>query len=209
MDTSGAFSLFVRDFQSLEPRRVPGTEGAHTMFWSPDGRALYFTAKGRLWRADPEGDAHALLAESPPFLLTGAWLGPERLFLNGVWASYTVGASGGDLKEVGSSCWWPQLLADGKHLLCLMPEKPDVSTSRRRVRIVRSSDFAVVKDLFPSDTRVQFIASTMNPAKGYLLYVRAGVLLARPFDPRTWQLSGDALPVARSVYQFGTGAADF
>jgi DNA-binding winged helix-turn-helix (wHTH) protein len=142
MDTSGAFSLFLRDFQSLEPHRVPGTEGAHTMFWSPDGRALYFTAKGRLWRADREGGAHALLAESPPFLLTGAWLGPERLFLNGARASYTVGASGGGLKEVGSSCSWPQLLPDGKHLLCLMPEKPDVATSPRRLRIVRSSDFA-------------------------------------------------------------------
>ena len=209
MDASGAFSLFVRDFESLEPHRVPGTEGAHTMFWSPDGRTLYFTAKGRLWRADREGGAHALLAESPPFLLTGVWLGPERLFLNGASANYTVGASGGDLKEVGSSCWWPQLLPDGKHLLCLMREKPDVTTGPARLRIVRSSDFAVVKDLFPSETRAQFVASTMNPAKGYLLYVRAGVLLALPFDLRTWQVSGDALPVARSVYQFGTGAADF
>ena len=194
MDASGAFSLFVRDFESLEPHRVPGTEGAHTMFWSPDGRTLYFTAKGRLWRADREGGAHALLAESPPFLMTGVWLGPERLFLNGASASYTVGASGGDLKEVGSSCWWPQLLPDGKHLLCLMREKPDVTTGPARLRIVRSSDFAVVKDLFPSETRAQFVASTMNPAKGYLLYVRAGVLLAR--GVRSSHLAGIGRPAA-------------
>jgi serine/threonine-protein kinase len=209
MDTSGAFSLFIRDFKSLESRKIPGTEGAHTMFWPPDGRTLYFTAKGKLWRAHLEGDAHVLLAESPPFLLSGAWLDPERLYLDANWASYTVGSSGGSLQELGSNYWWPQLLPDGKHLLCLMPEKPGARTSQRRVRIVRSSDFAAVKDLFPSDTRVQFIASTVNPAKGYLLYVRAGVLLAQPFDPRSWELLGDAMPVARSVYQFGTGAADF
>lgn len=90
-----------------------------------------------------------------------------------------------------------------------MPVKPDMRTSRRRVCIVRSSDFAVVKELFESDTRVEFIASTVNPAAGYLLYVRAGVLLAQPFDPRSRELSGDVVPVACSVYQFGTGAADF
>src|SRR5205823_4989962 len=65
MDASGAFSLFMRDFKSLEPRRIPGTEGAHTMFWPPDGQSLYFTAKGKLWRGRLEGEAHVLLSESP------------------------------------------------------------------------------------------------------------------------------------------------
>lgn len=209
MDTSGAFSLFVRDFKSLEPRKLPGTEGAHTMFWSPGGPLLYFTAKGKLWRAHLEGDAHVLLAETPPFMFSGVWLGPQRLFLDAMRASHTVGVSGGALQQLGSTCRWPQLLPDGKHLLCLMPEKPDSRVSPRRVRIVRSFDFAVVKDLFPSKTRVQFIASAVDPSKGYLLYVRAGVLLAQRFDSRSWELSGAAMPVARSVYQFGTGAADF
>ncbi len=53
-----------------------------------------------------------------------------------------------------------------------------MTTGPAWVRIVRSSDFAVVKDLFQSETRAQFIASTMRSGKGILLYVRAGVLLA-------------------------------
>jgi DNA-binding winged helix-turn-helix (wHTH) protein/Tol biopolymer transport system component len=206
MDTSGAFSLFLRDFKSLEPLKIPGTEGAHTMFWPADGRSLYFMAKGKLWRAPLEGDAHVLLAESPPFMFSGAWLSPERLLVDAMRASYTVGTSGGALQELGNTHWWPQLLPDGKHFVCLMD---DDKTGRRWVRVVRSSDFAVVKDLFQSDTRVQFIASTVRPERGYLLFLRAGVLLARPFDPRSWELSGDAMPVARSVYHFATGAADF
>ena len=51
MDSSGEFSVFLRDFNSLEPRLVPGSEGAHSLFWPPDGRSLYLTVKGKLWRA--------------------------------------------------------------------------------------------------------------------------------------------------------------
>src|SRR2546428_9376387 len=142
MDTSGAFSLFLRDFKSLDPRKIPGTDGAHTMFWPPDGSSLYFMAKGKIQRAQLEGDAHVLLADSPPFMFSGVWLSPERLFVDSMRASYTVGASGGALHELGSTYWWPQLLPDGKHLLCLMPEMRDRPTGHRRVRIVQSSDFA-------------------------------------------------------------------
>ena len=74
MDSSGEFSVFLRDFNSLEPRLVPGSEGAHTVFWPPDGRSLYLTAKGKLWRTPLDGGAHVLLADSPPFLFSGAWL---------------------------------------------------------------------------------------------------------------------------------------
>jgi Tol biopolymer transport system component/DNA-binding winged helix-turn-helix (wHTH) protein len=209
MDTSGAFSLFVRDFKELESRKIPGTEGAHTMFWPRNGQSLYFTAKGKLWRAPLEGDANVLLAESPPFMSSGLWLSPERLLIGARGTSFTVASTGGSLEKLSHHYAWPQLLPDGKHLLCLMPEKPDVRTSRRHLCVVRSSDLAVVKNLFQSDTRVQYIASTVRPETGYLLYVRAGVLLAQPFDPRSWVLSGDAIPVARSVYQFVGGAADF
>ena len=41
MDSSGAFSAFLRDFNSLEARLIPGSEGAHTLFWPPDGQSLY------------------------------------------------------------------------------------------------------------------------------------------------------------------------
>src|SRR5262245_18619869 len=41
-------SLWVRDFDSLSPFRIPGTEGALYPFWSPDGRWLGFFAKGKL-----------------------------------------------------------------------------------------------------------------------------------------------------------------
>ena len=40
--------------------------------------------------------------------------------------------------------------------------------------------------------------------------MRAGNLLAHPFDPRSLRVSGEAMPVASRVYFFvPTGAADF
>src|SRR5712691_5105150 len=88
MDSSGEFSAFLRDFNSLEPRLVPGTAGAHTLFWPPDGRSLYLSAKGKLFRTPLPGDAHVLLADSPSFMLSGAWLSPKRILLDGFRASY-------------------------------------------------------------------------------------------------------------------------
>lgn len=72
MDSSGQFSVFVRDFDSLEPRLIPGSEGAHAVFWPPDGRSLYLAANGKLWRSPLDGDSHVLLTDAPPFPFSGS-----------------------------------------------------------------------------------------------------------------------------------------
>ena len=40
------------------------------------------------------------------------------------------------------------------------------------------------------------------------MYVRAGNLLAQPFDLRSLQITGDAMPIANKIYFLGA-AADF
>lgn len=207
MDASGSFSLFIRDFTALESRRIPNTEGAHTMFWPPDGRSIYLTRRGRLWQAQLQGDAHVSLSETPPFLFSGTWLGPDRLYLDAYQASVVASPLGPPWRRLDQVCWWPHPLPDGRHLLCLAD---DAKTGVRYVRLLRTADFSLVKNLFPSSGRVQYVASTVTPQTGYLLYVRAGSLLARPFDPRKLETTGDAVPVARNVYHFTpTGAGDF
>jgi Tol biopolymer transport system component len=55
-----------------------------------------------------------------------------------------------------------------------------------------------------------YVPSVITPDTGYLLYVRAGNLIAHPIDPRTWQLRGQAQPLVSRVYTFfPTGAAEF
>jgi Tol biopolymer transport system component/DNA-binding winged helix-turn-helix (wHTH) protein len=206
MDSSGKFSVFLRDFDSLEPRFVPGSEGAHTIFWPPDGRSLYLTAKGKLLRTPLEGDAHVLLADSPSFLFSGAWLSPQQILLDSFLTSYFVSPSGGPLERLKDIYWWPQMLPDGEHVLYA---SRDARTGRYQARVVRLRDFTT-KDLIETDSRVMYTASTVTPGTGYLLYIRGGNLLAHPFDPRSLQLTGEAAAVASRVYSFAqTGAADF
>lgn len=99
MDSSGAFSVFLRDFNSLQPQFLAGSEGAHTVFWSPDSQSLYFTAQGKLWRTNLQDDARVLISESPSFLFSGAWLDSERILADGFRASYLVSPSGGHLNR--------------------------------------------------------------------------------------------------------------
>ena len=212
MDSSGAFSVFLRDFNTLRPRLLPGSEGAHTVFWPPDGRSLYLTAQGKLWRMALQGEARVFLAESPSFMFSGAWLNSERILADSFRASYLVSPSGGPLERLKEMYWWPQMLPDGEHVLYV---RRDNRTGHYRARVVRFRDFSAndvspTRDLIETDSRVLYAASIVTPGTGYLLYVRAGNLLARPFDPRSLRVSGEAIPVASRVYFFvATGAADF
>jgi Tol biopolymer transport system component len=207
MDTSGAFSAFVRDFNSLEPRLLPGSEGVHTLFWAPDSRSLFLTVKGKVQRAPLEGDARVVLGDSPGFLFSGAWLSPERLLLGGSLTSYSISPSGGSPEPLKELYRWPQMLPDGEHILYLTW---DSQTNRHRARVARFDDPGSAKDLIESDSRVLYTASLANPSAGYLMYLRAGNLLAQPFDPRSLRVTGEAMPVVNNVYSFRpTGGADF
>src|SRR5712692_1923717 len=161
MDSSGAFRVFLRDFNSLEQRLVPNSEGAHTLFWAPDGRSLFLTVQGKLWRTPLEGDAHVLLADSPSFMFSGAWLSPERLLLDGFQGSYLVSPSGGPLKRLNEIYWWPQMLPDGEHVLYL---GWDARAGRHRTRVLRFGDFSTTKDLIETDSRVLYTAATVTPS---------------------------------------------
>ena len=207
MDSSGAFSAFVRDFNSLEPRLLPGSEGVHTLFWAPDSRSLFMTVKGKVLRAPLESDARVVLGDAPGFLLSGAWLSPERLLLSSSFTSYSIPPSGGPLETVQGLYRWPQMLPDGKHILYVTS---DNKNNRHLAHVARLNDPGSVKDLIASDSRVLYTASVANSGSGYLMFLRDGNLLAQPFDPHSLRVTGEVMPVVNKVYGFGpTGGADF
>jgi len=97
--------------------------------------------------------------------------------------------------------------AGWRHILYV---RRDVRTGHYRALVLRLRDFRTIADLVETDSRVLYAPSTSTPGKGYLLYVRAGNLLAHPFDPDSLRVSGEAMPIASKVYFFvPTGAADF
>ena len=146
-----------------------------------------------------EGNGQVLLSDSPSWIFSGTWFNPERLLLDGYRGSHLVSASGGPLEPAKEAYTWPQILPDGKHLLHV---RWDARTGHYRAHAVRLPDFTPAGDLLETDSRVMYAASVISPDKGYLLFIRAGNLLALPFDPGSLRTSGQAIPVANNVYFF-------
>jgi Tol biopolymer transport system component/DNA-binding winged helix-turn-helix (wHTH) protein len=206
MDVSGVFQTFIRDLNTLESRPLANSANSYTVFWAPDGRSLFQTVRGSLRRRALEGDSYQLLCETPPIMLMGALLGPN-LLISGRSTNYVVPASGGTPHAVKELYQWPQVLPDGKHVLYTVF---DSQLGRHRARVVKFGEPDTVKDLLETDSRVMYAPSVLNPETGYLLSVRAGNILAYPFDPRSLRAPGEPFAVVSRTYSFlPTGAADF
>jgi Tol biopolymer transport system component len=197
-DDGGKNSIWVRSLDSLEMRRLPGTEDTRGAFWSPDGREIAFFSEGKLKRIGAEGGPVQTICESAG-AFTGAW-GREGTILFGrdfgdpiaaVSATggtprpvTTVDASQGDLGHLH-----PAFLPDGRHFvfaaLNIDPEKTRV--------MLAGLDAKEVRPLFSADSSAFFAEP------GYLLFARNAALFAWRFDPVGLKLIGDAAPAFEPV----------
>ena len=76
INADGASEIWVRDLNSDNARRVPGTEGAWSPFWSPDSSQIGFYAPGALKRVSPSGGDPVTITNEvrdPIRATTGAW----------------------------------------------------------------------------------------------------------------------------------------
>ena len=209
MADDGQYRLWIRDLASLEPREVLAARGAYTVFWSPAGEALYFSVDRSLRRVTADaGSSYQIISDLPrrvPPL--GTWIAPDRILLSYRQLTVMVPAAGGRAAAVEDAYLWPQAFPDGKHLLYLAYDK---RIERFRLRVGRFGEPKGAKEILETDSRVSWVASTETPGSGYLIYVRAGSLLAQPFDAEWLRLTGDAVPLAGNMHVFQpTAAAGF
>src|SRR5690348_13113227 len=122
--------LVLRDLSSFDAKLIPGTEGAATPFFSPDGEWLAFMAPGKLKKIPVNGGAAIDVADVPSSMgstIGGTWLADGTIVFNsGMTAGLSrVPASGGkaeavnrpDDKERKYWQWWPEALPSGDILL--------------------------------------------------------------------------------------------
>ena len=64
--------MFIRPLNREVGQKVPGTEGAGRLFWSPDSRWVGFFAGGRLKKVEAAGGPAQNVCETPD-LLGGTW----------------------------------------------------------------------------------------------------------------------------------------
>jgi Tol biopolymer transport system component len=192
--------LFVRSLDGLEPRPLPGTEGATRPFWSPDGQQLGFFADQKLKKVALSGGLPIPLASAED-ARGGTWNRDGVIVFSPGFAGplYQVSSAGGqprpvtklDTSRSETTHRYPYFLPDGEHFIYLA--RSDFTGSGNEPVIS-------VASLESSQGKV-LLSAPSNPvyASGHLLVVREGVLMAHPFDATRLEISEEAVQVVDGV----------
>jgi eukaryotic-like serine/threonine-protein kinase len=200
-----AGGLWLRDLDALEWRRLPGTEGASTPFWSPDSRYVGFIVRDSLRKVDTTGGPPETVASLPNAVpRSGTWNRQGDIVLGSsagesggpMWRVSAAGGTATPVTEVDLSKeeffhTWPTFLPDGKTFLYFRSGPPDVEGM-----YVGSLDVAA-----GNQSRQRILATGVPAAfaNGHLFFPRAGTLMAQPFDARRLELRDAPVPVAQDV----------
>jgi eukaryotic-like serine/threonine-protein kinase len=206
-DASGAFRLFLREFSEPESRPVADGEGGYSVVWSPDGQSLLFTSQGKLRRIGVNASVSQVVSESVgPYFSSAIPFGSGRLLVCDHRNCGLIPPTGGPPQAIDQWYSWAQLLPGGRDFLYTIDD-PQLGSMRARIAPAGGREKGV--EVVRSDSRVQYTDS-LRSGGGYLVYLRAGTLLAQPFDLTGRRVTGDPKAIASHVPRFGySGAADF
>jgi serine/threonine protein kinase/Tol biopolymer transport system component len=201
----GKSILFLRSLDSIELKRLPGTDDAYLPFWSPDGRYIGFFANGKLKRVDVNGGATQTICDSGNSS-GGTWNSDGViLFSSQGQALRRVAAAGGaptvalSLEPKAIQHDFPVFLPDGRHFL-YTSWNGNPSTSDLYVGALDGTR----RQLFTTGSNVGYATP------GYLLFARDTTLLAQAFDASKLVLSGEPFPVLEHMaYSSGSTYAFF
>jgi hypothetical protein len=88
---------------------------------------------------------------------------------------------------------WPVFLPDGHHFLYFAGNPLSEAAASTNGIYLASLDGKERKFLVQGDS------NALYASPGFLLFLKGATLVARPFDTRRWELTGEAVPVAEEV----------
>jgi eukaryotic-like serine/threonine-protein kinase len=193
--------LHVRSLDALTSQPLQGTEGGAAPFWSPDSRYVAFYADGKLKKIDVSGGPPQTLCDARGFPNPGDWSKDGVILFEpgAVDPLYRIPAAGGEPVQVTrlgakeEAHRHPTFLPDGRHFVFLA----DSNLSEEHKLRVGSLDSQETRVLLGAISNVHFSAS------GELLFVRAGSLVAQPFDPGRGELTGEPVALVDNVAAAG------
>ena len=212
MATKGDVSqLYRRSMDEADTKPIAGTENGVSPFFSPDGRWIGFFADGKLKKISADGGAPVALWDTPN-QRGGTWAPDGTIIFS---PDYTAGLmriseSGGQPQQIitpdaakGERTYrWPDALPGGKGVLFTIgmansaasyddAEIAVYSFATKKIRMLTHGGMAIY-----------------SPA-GYLLYYRAGALLAAPFSESRMEITGPSVQVPETVGNDPTSGAAY
>ncbi|HLN81922.1 MAG TPA: protein kinase, partial [Thermoanaerobaculia bacterium] len=208
-ERDGRQRLFLRAMDRSETSALPATEDADGPFFSPDGQWVGFFAGDGMKKIALAGGNPVVLSRVPPVTRGAVWT-PQNTILyspSNTAGLEQVSAEGGSSRGVlapkyegGQFAYrWPDVLAEGRALLFAVytggKDFDDALIALRRM------DGGEPKIILRGGTNPRY-----SP-EGYILFARAGAILAAPFDGS--EVTGTPVTILRSVRLESTGVAQF
>ena len=202
----GPTTILMRELDSAA-RPLTGTEGATSLFWSPDNRFIGFFADGKIKKVDLVGGVPSELCPAAAPFGGGTWSRDGTIVFsmqeNGNYRLWKVADSGGQPTDAlpdgpagGQTSGQetrPWFLPDGRSLLY--------------VSYGAGTKTAVYAGTLDSPERVRVVetdASNAQYANGYLLFLRGATLMAQPFDEKRLTVTtANPVPVIQRVQRQG------
>jgi Tol biopolymer transport system component len=208
-DASGVRRVWLRPVAALEATAVASTEGATSLFWSPDGRALAFFAGGKLRRIDlPGGTPVSICDVQGGIGFSGTWGADGQILFSSIEgeAIFRVAANGGvpaaimkvDRARGEARLIWPLFLPDGRRFFYLQRRRDGSG------HLMIAETGQAPRDVMPMQSSAQYV----DP--GYLVFASEGALVGQRFDLSRGQVSGAPFSIADKVgYANATTVARF
>jgi Tol biopolymer transport system component len=195
VDAASNARLWTRDLGDASARALDGTDGAETVFWSPDSQQLAFVAQGRVKRVAPGGGPVSIVVAAAP--LSGVWMADGDLLLAVAGEGLVrVPATGGALRPVNgfTSEAFRNLQIEG---LDVSPDGGQLLFEQfggeTGVYVARL-DGTAKRLLYPGE---QTSAAFVSP--DLIVRQKANALVAQRFNPADMALVGDTFQVAQDV----------
>jgi len=183
--------IYLRRFDDLTFHAVPHTDGALTLFFSPDGAWIaFFSGDGTLKKVSLSGGRPVVLAADLPnaWFMLGSWSADGRIVFDTLNAGLrVVSAAGGAVTDLTNpSMEWhldPQVLPDSDVVLYFTQ-----ILNKLRIEAI-SLDGTHPKTVLENASHPRYLAS------GHLLFMRDGGLMVAPFDKDEVEVTGPVVSV--------------
>ncbi|MDX1644777.1 MAG: protein kinase, partial [Thermoanaerobaculia bacterium] len=193
------WQLFERERASGRSRPIEGTSGGHQVTFSPDGNSIAFRQGGSIRKLSLHGGT-PLAIVSQPGPMGIDWTDADEIVYTPDWGYglRRISTSGGEARVVTELDpersegvhFAPHVLPGGEAVVFTTWESLGTGLTSIAVAELPSGDHRVL---------IEDATTPVYSPTGHLLFVRAGTLMAVPFDADRLEVTGQPLPIQPGV----------